>query len=82
MCRADHLQFSIQGPAVNIRRKGQLFVLPVGITQDGLQAPLMPLDDADTAQELVNRSAEPDPAEVPAARSLRPRRRGERRRRP
>eukprot|EP00969_Alexandrium_andersonii_P310131 13704916-Alexandrium_andersonii.AAC.1 len=39
---------------------------------DSLQAPLMPLDDADTLQELVNRGAEPDPAEVPAASWLRP----------
>eukprot|EP00969_Alexandrium_andersonii_P297775 13160639-Alexandrium_andersonii.AAC.1 len=72
MCRADHLDFSISGPAVNIRRKGKLFVLPVEVIHDGLQAPLMPLDDADTLQELVNRGAEPDPAEIPAASWLRP----------
>eukprot|EP00969_Alexandrium_andersonii_P356534 15446737-Alexandrium_andersonii.AAC.1 len=40
--------------------------------QGSLQAPLMPLDDADTLQELVNRGAEPDPAEAPAASWLRP----------
>eukprot|EP00969_Alexandrium_andersonii_P136531 6040304-Alexandrium_andersonii.AAC.1 len=51
-CRADHLQCNIQGPAVNIKQKGKLHVLLVEVRQDSLQAPLMPLDDADTLQEL------------------------------